>query len=78
MPSWDAYREAARARGSLAFELYVVLSIPAATQEDLKANLPDHLAYQNRLEAEGLLAFAGPLSARPVFTRPAPKCTVWA
>ncbi len=62
MPSWDAYREAARARGSLAFELYVVLSIPAATQEDLKANLPDHLAYQNQLEAEGLLAFAGPLS----------------
>ena len=62
MPSWEAYREAARARGSLAFELYVVLTIPVATQEELKACLPEHLDYQRQLENEGSLAFAGPLS----------------
>ena len=62
MPAWDDYKEEARARGSLALELHAVHSVPAATPEELKAILPDHLAYQARLEAGGLLAFAGPLS----------------
>ena len=30
--------------------------------EDVKANLPDHLAYQAQLERAGQLAFAGPMS----------------
>ena len=62
MPAWDDYKREARARGSLALELYAVHSVPAGSPEELKAVLPDHLAYQARLEAEGLLAFAGPLS----------------
>ena len=52
----------AKERGSLAFELYVVESTPAAAPEDVKENLPAHLAYQQSLENEGSLAFAGPLS----------------
>ena len=62
MPEWDSYKAEAKARGSLAFELYVVQSTPSKSPEDLKANLPDHLAYQGKLEAEGKLVFAGPMS----------------
>ena len=62
MPEWDSYKAEAKARGSLALELFVVQSTPAKAPEDLKANLADHLAYQGKLEAEGALAFAGPLS----------------
>ena len=62
MPAWDDYKEAARARGSLAFELYVVQSIPAGDVDLLQATLPDHLAYQNAREAAGDLVFAGPMS----------------
>lgn len=62
MPSWDAYKTEARSRGALALELYVAWSEPAEGPEAVKAALPDHLAYQARLEAEGSLALAGPLS----------------
>lgn len=62
MPSWNTYKAEAQARGSLAFELFVVISTPAAAPEAIKENLPDHLAYQNTLEREGSLVFAGPMS----------------
>lgn len=62
MPAWDAYKAEAKARGSLAFELFVVHSIPAKSPEDLKANLPAHLEYQGELEDAGTLVFAGPMS----------------
>ncbi|WP_417523636.1 YciI family protein [Marinovum sp.] len=62
MPSWDSYKTEARARGALALELYVAHSVPAGDPAAVKAALPDHLAYQARLEAEGKLALAGPLS----------------
>ena len=62
MPTWDDYKSEAKSRGALALELYVVHSTPAAEPEVLKATLPDHLAYQSQLEADGKLAFAGPLS----------------
>ncbi|MEM7302795.1 MAG: YciI family protein [Pseudomonadota bacterium] len=62
MPAWDEYKETARARGALAFELFVVESTPAAPPEQLQATLPDHLAYQKRMEAAGHLFLAGPLS----------------
>ncbi len=62
MPEWDTYKAAAKARGSLALELYAVQSTPAKAPEDLAVTLPDHLAYQAKLEAEGQLAFAGPMS----------------
>lgn len=62
MPEWDTYKAEAKARGSLALELFVVHSTPAKTPEELKANLPAHLAYQGKLETEGALVFAGPMS----------------
>jgi uncharacterized protein YciI len=52
------------------FELYVILSTPFALPEELKAQLPAHLAHQKELERDGVLFAAGPLaqegSERPV------------
>ncbi|KNG94932.1 YciI family protein [Pseudaestuariivita atlantica] len=62
MPRWSDYTETARARGSLAFELYAVVSTPAAPPDVVKAILPDHLAYQAKQEAKGALFLAGPMS----------------
>ena len=62
MVAWADYKKAAKERGSLALELYVVVSTPVKSPEDVKAVLPDHLAYQAEQEAAGHLAFAGPLS----------------
>ena len=62
MPAWEDYKTEAKSRGALAFELYVAHSIPNADPETLRANLPDHLAYQAQLEAEGKLVLAGPMS----------------
>ncbi len=62
MVTWANYKSEAKKRGALALELYVALSTPAKTPEDVKASLPDHLAYQAQLERAGQLAFAGPMS----------------
>lgn len=62
MPAWDDYKAEAKSRGALAHELYMVLSEPAGDPADVKANLPDHLAYQAKQEAAGTLVMAGPLS----------------
>lgn len=62
MPDWESYKAQAKARGALAFELFVVQSTPAKSPEALQAALPAHLAYQSQLEAEGALVFAGPMS----------------
>ncbi|WP_323765347.1 YciI family protein [Marinovum sp.] len=62
MPAWDSYKSEARGRGALALELYVVHSVPAGDGAAVKSALPDHLAYQAQLEAEGRLALAGPMS----------------
>ena len=62
MVAWADYKSDAKKRGALALELFVAHSTPAKTPEDVKAALPDHLAYQARLEAQGQLAFAGPMS----------------
>ena len=62
MVAWTDYRRDAKARGALALELYAAISTPADGPEDVKANLPDHLAYQAGLERDGKLAFAGPMS----------------
>lgn len=62
MVAWSDYKAAAKERGSLAYELFVVTSTPAKPPEAVKATLQDHLAYQQQLEANGSLAFAGPLS----------------
>lgn len=62
MVAWNDYKRAAKERGSLAMELYVVMSTPVAEPDALKAGLADHLAYQAANEQAGTLAFAGPLS----------------
>ena len=62
MVAWTDYKEAAKNRGSLALELYVVTSTPAGSAEAVKDILQSHLAYQQEQEALGKLAFAGPLS----------------
>jgi uncharacterized protein len=62
MVAWTDYKSDAKSRGAMALELYVAQSTPAGAPEDVKANLPDHLAYQAQLEAAGQLAFAGPMS----------------
>ncbi|WP_370230888.1 YciI family protein [Cognatishimia sp.] len=62
MPLWKDYKAEAKARGALAHELYVVQSIPDGAPEDVKAVLPEHLAYQAEQEAAGRLFMAGPMS----------------
>lgn len=62
MPKWSEYLSAARERGSLALELYCATSVPEGDVDLLRATLPEHLAYQAKLEEAGSLVFAGPLS----------------
>ena len=62
MVVWSDYKAEAKSRGALALELYVAISSPAKEPQDVKASLPDHLAYQANLERAGSLAFAGPMS----------------
>ena len=62
MTTWSEYRETARLRGSLAFELYIVESTPAISADEMLKILPDHLDYQKQMELAGKLFLAGPLS----------------
>ncbi|PJI85751.1 hypothetical protein BC777_2097 [Yoonia maricola] len=62
MVAWADYKAEAQSRGALALELYVAVSTPVKEPQDVKAALPDHLAYQAELERAGSLAFAGPMS----------------
>ncbi len=62
MVAWIDYKKEAKSRGALALELYAAVSTPAKEPQDVKASLPDHLAYQASLERAGALAFAGPMS----------------
>ena len=62
MTSFSEYKEIAKSRGALAFEVFVVESTATADPASLQETLPAHLAYQRELEAEGRLIFAGPLS----------------
>lgn len=62
MPKFEAYKQTARARGSLALELFMVVSRPAAPPEEMQSHLPAHLDYQGQLERDGSLVLAGPIS----------------
>lgn len=62
MPKWSDYKREAAERGSLALELFAVRSVPAVSPEEMRAILPDHLAYQAEMERAGTLFLAGPLS----------------
>lgn len=66
MPAWKEYKSIAQERGALALELYVVFSEPAAPPEQMKEQLPSHLAYQAEQEKAGNLVMAGPMSTRAV------------
>ncbi len=61
MPAWSEYKSAAQERGSLACEMYAVVTTPVKP-ENLQANLPAHLEYQGQMEQQGNLVMAGPLS----------------
>lgn len=62
MPKWSEYKQSAKERGSLALELYMVQSTPAIAPPEMLKFLPEHLAYQGEMEAQGSLVMAGPLS----------------
>lgn len=62
MPTWSEYREIARGRGALAYQLFIVNSVAAAPPERMQEILPRHLAYQKQMEAAGKLFLAGPVS----------------
>ncbi|MCV0429183.1 MAG: YciI family protein [Roseibium sp.] len=62
MPKFADYKRTAKERGALALELYLVNSVPSGPDADLPGTLPDHLEYQAKLEKEGKLVFAGPVS----------------
>ncbi|MEO9683935.1 MAG: YciI family protein [Tateyamaria sp.] len=62
MVAWADYKSDAKSRGALALELYAAVTTPAKDPGDVKAAVPDHLAYQAELERAGALAFAGPMS----------------
>lgn len=62
MPAWNDYKTQAKSRGALALELFVVVSTPAGSPDDVKSNLAAHLDYQRSLEEAGKLALAGPTS----------------
>lgn len=61
MPAWSEYKQAAQQRGSLACEMYAIVSTPIKP-ENLQSNLPAHLEYQGQMEQQGNLVMAGPLS----------------
>jgi len=62
MPTWSEYREIARGRGALAYQLFIVDSVAKATPEEMQKILPRHLSYQKEMEAAGKLFLAGPVS----------------
>lgn len=62
MVAWNEYKAIAKDRGALALELYVAVSTPQKSPDDLKAILPDHLSYIQSLEVSGQLLMAGPMS----------------
>ena len=62
MVPWEDYKSHAKERGALALELFVVRSMPTGDPEAVKLSLPDHLAYQKKLEEAGQLVMAGPVS----------------
>jgi len=62
MVAWNDDKAIAQDRGSLAFEVYMAQSTPQKTPNQIKAVLPDHLAYLSGLEASGQVLMAGPTS----------------
>lgn len=55
------YSMKARDRGAMGFEVFQVTTL-IADGSKIAEVMPDHLAYQAKLEAEGKLLLAGPIS----------------
>lgn len=60
--TWGEMTERAKAASLLGKEMFVVLTSPAKTMDDIKVALPDHLKFQRDLEARGIMFAAGPLA----------------
>ena len=62
--SWQEHIEFVKSKGILAKKLYVIFTWPVNTEnlEAVEAALPEHLAYQKRLEEEGITFAAGPFA----------------
>jgi uncharacterized protein YciI len=60
---WSGFVKEAKEKGLPANELFAVISTPTTGVGPVFANLDPHLAYQAKLEADGVMFAAGPLSA---------------
>jgi uncharacterized protein len=60
--SWSDLVAESERRNLAAKKLYVVMSKPAGGKEPVRQNLADHLAYQSKLQDEGIMFGAGPLA----------------
>ena len=59
--TWEEVVDHGRERGLFAKTLYLVITQPTGQFADVFANAEDHLAYQAKLEREGVMVLAGPL-----------------
>lgn len=59
---WSEHVEKIRSRGVLGMALYVIETTPTDGLGPVLENLPDHLAYQKKLEETGVMFAAGPFA----------------
>lgn len=60
---WEEQREIARSHGLLGKTLYVISSRPTNGLQPVLDALDEHIAYQTRLERDGVMFAAGPLAS---------------
>ena len=60
---WEEQREIARTHGLLGKTLYVISSRPTNGLQPVLDALDEHIAYQTRLERDGVMFAAGPLAS---------------
>ena len=60
--SWAEKVADVRSKGVLGMQLYAVFTEPAGDMADVLAQMGEHLAYQKKLEAEGVMFAAGPFA----------------
>ena len=61
-PSWKEMVDQCSELGLLAKKLYVVFTSPVNGMRPVMEVLDEHLAYQNKIQNEGIMFGAGPLS----------------
>ena len=59
---WDEMVEQCSELGLLAKKLYVVFTTPVDGLDPIMEVLDEHLAYQNKIQNEGVMFAAGPFS----------------